>query len=115
MSKRDDVLDDVLDDVIRKIDDCMLDLNYLELAQDIWDASREMVAQEDKIFREYLQWLEGNLDTLVHIDAPSDALNSFLSKQRDLLRTAMRDANLLESAHWEGAIGYAEGKNSSQA
>lgn len=107
--------DDVLDDVIRKIDKCMLDLNYLELAQDIWDASREMVAQEDKVFREYLQWLEGNLDTLVHIDAPSDALNSFLSKQRDLLRTAMRDANLLESAHWEGAIEYVEGKNSSQA
>lgn len=105
--------DSILSDVITKIDDHMLDFDYLELAQDIWDASKGIVAQEDRIFREHLQWLEGNLDTLVHINAPNDAINLFLSEQKDLIILGMRDANALESAHWKGAIEYVESNSNS--
>ncbi len=92
----------------------MLDFDYLKLAQEIWDAAMGIVAQEDKIFREYLQWPEGNLDTLVHIAAPNDAINLFPSKQKDIIFLDIRGANALDPAHWAGAIEYVERKNSSE-
>lgn len=92
----------------------MLDFYYLKIAQEIWGAAMGIVAQEDKIFREYLQCLEGNLDTLVHIAAPNDAINLFLSKQKDIIFLGIRGANALDPAHWAGAIEYVERKNSSE-
>ncbi len=82
------------------------EIDYWNLGQEIWQVAGEMTDYEDKRFRDYLQWLECNLDSLLNLDASTAILNEFAQDQIDLITASLKDEKLLEVLEWKDSLVY---------
>lgn len=97
----------LLSSLLRDMGKCLTGAaDYWALAQSIWDAASAMTSHEEKLFREYLQWLEGNLDMLLNLGADEQTLGRFLQDQMALIETSRNDASAIESAKRQDALNY---------
>lgn len=80
--------------------------DYWALAQRIWNTASAMTSYEDKLFREYLQWLEGNLDMLLNLDAKNETIGRFLQDQIALIEICRSDATAIGRVQRQDALSY---------
>ena len=99
--------DDLLSGLLRDMGKCLTGAaDYWALAQSIWDAASDMTSHEERHFREYLQWLEGNLDMLLNLGADDQTLGRFLQDQMVLIEASRNDVSAIEHAERQGALNY---------
>ena len=105
ISHRDVLLTGLQSEITR----CLSGTDYGALPEIIWDTSSAMTSYEDKLFREFLQWFEGNLDMLLNLGAENETVNRFLRDQRALIETCRSDASTLKIAERHDAMYYLQG------
>jgi hypothetical protein len=82
------------------------DADYSAPAKRIWDTASAMTSYEDKLFPEYLQWFEGNLDMLLNLGAEREAIERFLQDQMALIEGSRNDATAMNVAYRQDALTY---------
>lgn len=80
--------------------------DHWALAQKIWDAASAMTSYEDRAFREYLQWLEGNLDMLLNLGADRETIERFLRDQMAFIEAGCNDMAAIRVAQQRDALSY---------
>lgn len=102
-SHRDYVLAGLLKELAHGLEE---DADYWELAQKVWDTASVLTSYEDKQFREYLQWVEGNLDMLLNLEANQDTIGQFLKDQIALIKASQENPMTISDAEKRGALTY---------
>lgn len=80
--------------------------DHWALAQRIWDIASAMTSYEDKAFREYLQWFEGNLDMLLNLGADRETIKRFLRDQVAFIEVGCNDVAAIRIAQQCDALSY---------
>lgn len=80
--------------------------DHWALAQKIWDIASAMTSYEDRVFRDYLQWFEGNLDMLLNLGADRETIERFLRDQVGCIEAGCNDMAAICVAQQPDVLSY---------